>query len=130
LFRYKRRSAWLLTALLVGCSNTSGPQVAPVHGRVTLNGKPLPLADVHFMPESGGRESTGRTDADGHYELAYKRGQSGAILGTHTVRIWVSPEGTKNPPIIAPEFDTNSQLRREVKPGDNEFDFEVTAEKK
>jgi hypothetical protein len=72
----------------------------------------------------------GRTDVDGGYELGYKRGQPGALVGMHMVRIFVSPEGTKNPPIIAAKFDANSELRREVKPGDNVFDFDVTAEKK
>ena len=108
----------------------SGPQVSPVHGKITLDGKPLPLADVCFQPESGERPSVGRTDADGHYELGYKRGQLGAIVGMHLVRISVSREGTPNPPIISPEFNANSKLRQEVKPGDNVVDFVVTAEKK
>src|SRR5690242_13668153 len=117
----------IFLVLFAGCGPTGGP-IGTVHGRVTLDGKPLPLADVHFMPEGGGRESVGRTDDDGKYELAYKRDQPGALIGKHTVRIWVSREGTKNPPIISPQFDTDSQLKREVKSGDNEFNFEVTAE--
>jgi hypothetical protein len=119
----------LYLAVFVGCGPTGGP-IGTVHGRVTLEGRPLPLADVHFMPEGGGRESVGRTDDDGKYELAYKRDQPGALVGNHMVRIWVSREGTKNPPIISPDFDTDSKLHREVKSGDNEFNFEVTAEKK
>jgi hypothetical protein len=72
----------------------------------------------------------GRTDADGRYELAYKRGQPGALVGPHLVRISVSPELMKNPPHIAKQFDTESELHREVTSGDNEFDFDVTTEKK
>jgi hypothetical protein len=126
---FKLGTCVLIAALFGGCSSSGNP-VGTVHGRVTLDGKPLPLADVHFMPEGGGRASSGRTDADGKYELAYKRGEPGALVGAHSVRIWVSREGTKNPPIISPHFDTDSQLHREVKSGDNEFDFDVTAEKK
>jgi len=59
----------------------------------------------------------------------FKRGQTGAVVGQHTVRIWVSHEVVKNPPIIAAKFDSRSELRRDVKAGDNEFDFDVTAEK-
>jgi hypothetical protein len=59
----------------------------------------------------------------------FKRGQPGAIVGQHTVRIWVSHEVVNNPPIIAAKFDARSELRREVKSGDNEFDFDVTTEK-
>jgi hypothetical protein len=119
----------LLLAILAGCGQ-DGPQIAPVHGRVTLDGQPLALADVSFQPEGAKRPSSGRTDSDGRYELMYKRGQPGALVGEHTVRISVSRENVPNPPIIAKEFDTETKLRREVKSGDNEFNFDVTTEKK
>jgi hypothetical protein len=119
----------LLSIILPGCG--SGEQeIAPVHGRVTLDGKPLHNADVQFQPDNSMRPSSGRTDADGRYDLMYKRGQPGALVGAHTVRIWVSSELVRNPPIIAKQFDTQSNLHREVKPSDNEFDFDVTVEKK
>ena len=119
----------LLLIVQAGCGK-GGQQIAPVHGRVTLDGQPLPNADVQFQPDGSQRPSSGRTDAEGRYELMYKRGQSGAIVGPHTVRIWVSPEVVRNPPIIAARFDTKSELRREVKSDDNEFDFDVTTEGK
>jgi hypothetical protein len=97
---------------------------------VTLDGKPLALADVSFQPDGSQRAASARTDADGRYQLMFKRGQAGAIVGEHTVRIAVSHEVVRNPPIIAKQFDTQSELHREVKPGDNEFDFDVTTEKK
>jgi hypothetical protein len=59
----------------------------------------------------------------------YRRGRPGAIVGTHWVRIWVSNEVVRNPPIIAAEFDTRTKLQREVKSGGNEFNFDVTTEK-
>jgi predicted small lipoprotein YifL len=119
----------VLLAALGGCGK-SGPEVAPVHGRVTLNGQPLASADVQFQPDGAQRPSTGRTDANGHYELMYRRGQVGALVGQHSVRISVSAEIVKNPPIIAAHFDTKTELHRDVKSGDNEFDFDVTTEKK
>jgi hypothetical protein len=112
-----------------GCGE-SGPEIAPVHGQIKLEGQPLANADIQFQPLGSQRPSTARTDAEGRYELAYKRGQAGAMVGKHSVRIWVSPEVVQNPPIIAKEFDTASTLEREVKPGDNEFNFDVTTEKK
>ena len=60
----------------------------------------------------------------------YKRGEPGAPVGRHMVRIWVSHELVPNPPIIAAKFDKESQLRADVKPADNEFNFDVTTEKK
>jgi hypothetical protein len=119
---------WLLVAL-VGCGE-SGPQIAPVHGQVKLDGQLLANADVEFQPNDGTRGSSGRTDPEGRYSLMFKRGQPGAIVGSHSVHISVSSEVVRKPPQIAARFNTQSELHRDVKLGDNEFDFEVTTEKK
>jgi hypothetical protein len=116
--------------LLTGGCSRSGPEIAPVSGRVTLAGKPLEKADVVFQPESGKPPASGRTDADGHYELAYKRGVMGGPVGQNLVQIAVSREVVHNPPKIAAKFNSKSELHREVKPGPNEFDFDVTTEAK
>ncbi len=126
---HQKIALFVLLAGVAGCGK-SGPQVAPVHGRVTLDGRPLALADVSFQPDGAQRASAGRTDADGQYELAYKRGQPGAIVGPHTVRIWVSQELVKHPPPIPASYDTQSNLHREVQPGDNEFNFDIKTEGK
>jgi hypothetical protein len=115
----------LLFVLLAGCSK-SGPEVAPVSGHVTLDGRPLENADVVFQPEGAKSPSYGRTDAEGYYELGYKRGVPGAIIGEHTVSIYVSPEVVAKPPRIA-----KTEIRRTVESGeDNVFNFDVTSEKK
>jgi hypothetical protein len=97
---------------------------------VTLDGKPLAEADIRFQPDGQERPSIGHTDIDGRYELIFKRGQTGAAVGKHTVRIWVSREIVRNPPVIAARFNSKSELRRDVKPEENEFDFDVTTEGK
>lgn len=114
-----------MMVLVAGCGK-SGPELAPVSGRVTLNGQPLENADISFQPDNAKSPSAARTDKDGHYELGYKRGVLGGIVGQHTVRIKVSPEVVRNAPRIAPRFNTKSELRREVKPEQNVFDFDVT----
>jgi hypothetical protein len=115
----------LLLPLTLGCGK-GGPQVVPVTGRATLDGRPLELADVTFQPEGAQRPSIGRTDADGRYTLGYKRGQPGAIVGQHTVRIYVSQELVANPPRIPARYDTQSELRADVKPGEeNVFNFDL-----
>jgi hypothetical protein len=118
-----------LLILIAGCGK-SGPRIAPVHGRVTLDGQPLANADIKFQPDGPERPSVGRTDGEGHYDLMFKRGQPGAVVGMHRVQIWVSPDIVPHPPIIAARFDTKSELRRDVKPEENEFDFDVTTEGK
>lgn len=114
----------ILTAWIAGCGK-SGPELAPVSGRVTVDGQPKENVSVTFQPDEMRPASYGRTDATGHYELGYKRGVQGALLGQHTVRILA--EGS---PQFAARFNSQSELRREVKAGQNEFDFDVTTEGK
>lgn len=80
-------------ALLVGCSSESY-RVAPVSGRVTLNGKPLAGVAVMFQPVAPegninpGPGSYGITDAEGKYSLKLVGKESkGAAVGKHKVRI-------------------------------------------
>jgi hypothetical protein len=113
----------LFAALLIGCRQ-SGPEVAPVTGRVQLDGRPLKNADVVFQPIGPGSPSYGRTDADGRYELGYKRGVPGALLGEHNVSISVSSEIVAKPPRIAPQ-----ERRVKVESGDNGFNFDETSAK-
>jgi hypothetical protein len=120
----------LLPLLVIGCGQ-SGAEVAPVSGRVTLDGRPLASADVAFQPDGAQRASSGRTNADGRYQLMFKRGQPGALVGEHTVRISISREIVRNPPPIPARYDTQSELRREVKAGEeNVFDFELKSDAK
>ena len=129
--KFWRSCFWLLLLGLLsdGCRK-SGPELAPVSGRITLAGKPLEKADIVFQPDSGKPPASGRTDAEGRYELAYKRGVMGGPVGQNTVQIRVSRELVRNPPQIAARFNSKSELRREVKAGQNEFDFDVTTEGK
>jgi hypothetical protein len=73
---------------LTGC--TDHPALAPVSGRVTLDGQPLPRGMVQFVPVAeAAREAptaVGEIGADGTYEL--KTGdRAGALVGKHRVRI-------------------------------------------
>jgi hypothetical protein len=111
--------------VLSGCGS-SGPEIVPVRGRVTLDGRPLGNADVVFQPGEANRPSSGRTDADGSYQLMYKRGIEGARVGEHSVVISVSPEIVRNPPKFA-----ESTFRRKVKAGENnELNFDLKSENK
>jgi hypothetical protein len=113
--------------LAAGCAQ-NGPEVAPVTGRVTLDGQPLESVDVIFQPEDMKRPGIGLTDADGRYELIYKKGVAGARVGQHTVRISFNPNLVKNPPHVSERYNKASELRAEVVPGDNVFNFELTSE--
>jgi hypothetical protein len=120
----------LLLVLLPGCEK-GGPELAPVSGRITLDGKPLDPADILFQPDGSKPPSFGRTNQDGRYELVYKRGVKGAWVGPHTVRIMVVTEQTHGPQLVPPRYNTESELRVEVAPDtENEFNFDLTTEPK
>lgn len=105
--------------------------MAPVHGRVTLDGQPLEAADVIFQPDGDKSPSFGRTDMDGRYELGYKRGMPGALVGSHTVSIAVNLEIKRGPQPVPARYRVNSELRREVESGkDNVIDFELVSDAK
>src|SRR5215207_4472951 len=81
----QRWCASLVVAFVAGCRQ-SGPELFPVHGQVTLNGRPLADAGVMFLPADMGPSASGTTDSDGHYELMSVN-RIGAIRGTHNVAI-------------------------------------------
>jgi hypothetical protein len=122
--RIRYLSCLVLAIVVAGCSR-SGPEVAPVSGRVTVDGQPMENVNVVFQPEDSRSPSSAQTDKDGHYTLGYKRGIQGALVGWHAVGISVSAEVVRNAPHIK-----NTQLRREVKSENNEFNFDVTSEGK
>ncbi len=135
--RYWTICGILPLAIFVGCGS-SGPELAPVSGRVTLDGDPVSSALVLFQPEASGSPSYGATDRDGRYELGYKRGQQGALIGWHSVRIEAdnvisgpNGESMKRPKLVPSRYKTQSELRREVVAGKhNTFDFELTSKPK
>ena len=115
----------LLLLSLAGCGH-SGPNLAPVTGRVTLDGQPLEMVDVYFHPEGEKPPSIGRTNKDGQYVLSYKRGVEGGATGWNTVRI----KSVTGSPMIPTRYNRDTELSREVKQEKNTFDFELTTEKK
>jgi hypothetical protein len=86
----------LLGAVLSGCGKDKPPPLTTVEGTVTVNGKPLPFAQVEFQPDlpkfKGAMNSYATTDEKGHYTLTcgYKQ-QAGATVGQHRVLISEQP---------------------------------------
>jgi hypothetical protein len=82
----------LMLATTMGCD--TGPELAPVSGRVTLGGEPAAQISVTFQPQAhgssseAGPSSTGITDADGRYTLkTIEHKKAGAAIGRHVVRL-------------------------------------------
>ena len=119
----------LLATSFAGCSKT-GPDLAPVSGRITLDGNPLENADIVFQPDGSKPPSSGRANKDGQYQLGYKRGVMGGTVGSNTVRITISSDVVANPPNIPVRYNTESKLTKEVKSGQNEINFDLTTDEK
>jgi len=139
----------LICVASLGCGS-KGPELGSVTGKVTLDGKPVTNGLVTFKPVAGGREATGRTDANGQYELLYID-RKGALLGQHNVTVITlkeaapvvamssdSPEYAKqaaggqadynNAKVVEPipaRYNANSELTKEVTAGDNVIDLEL-----
>jgi hypothetical protein len=98
-----RTTTWLcfvsLGAVLAGCGKAyDGEQRFPVSGRVTVDGQPLDLGVIAFMPQGAG-EGSGRVSGapirDGIYSVPEEKGPTAA---TYKVQIhWNKRTGRKIP---------------------------------
>jgi hypothetical protein len=121
-----------LIACLLFMSACSSRTSATVHGKVTLDGAPLDEAMISFVPTAGGqRQSAWTTIKSGEYTIAEK---DGIGIGSFRVEIRaLRPTGEKPNPneptmvpsreIIPSRYNSNSELRAEIKPGANTADF-------
>jgi hypothetical protein len=116
-------------AFFSGC-HRSPYTVAPVHGKVTVDDKPVTQATLMFAPISSGEETNpgkpafGTIESDGVYHLTTFAKNDGAVIGDH----WVTILGIKNLPEGIPEFDRLSYPTKiRVSAGhDNEVDIKLT----
>jgi hypothetical protein len=122
-FRFGLFTGAMTLALLSGCSQSS---LAPVHGRVTCQGQPVPQAGVIFSPmpkaegdREGGKAGAGSTDADGRFVITTYKSGDGALIGKHRVSIVL--DNTAKAPCGHSKIVT-----WEVKPGDNEVNIEMS----
>lgn len=129
-----RRSIGILAVIavlmsLAGCRKGE-VELATVEGIVTLDGQPLPEAYVRFAPEFLGRSSGGTTDAEGHYTLAYTARDMGALVGPAVVSITTGdPERPKEKPERVPRmYNHETNLKVEVEPGSNTFNFDLKSQ--
>jgi hypothetical protein len=138
-----RRDLWLLVALaglgpclVLGCSKKTGMPTAPVVGKVTYRGKPVPTGTVMFTPDEG-PAATGNIAPDGTYRLTTYREGDGAVIGRHKVTITalqdmgnLLPEqrSPTPPPLVPVKYLSaeTSGLTAEVKPDvTNTIDFHL-----
>lgn len=112
---------------LIGCgSGDDTPPLGDVTGTITLDGQPLEGVIVVFKPDVG-RAATGTTGADGKYTLEFSYGLSGCKVGPCSVYLeW--PLGYAKAKALSPRYTTKSELKADVKEGDNTLDFALQSD--
>jgi hypothetical protein len=124
----------LLLVAVAGCSPKLGLETAPVSGKVTYKGQPLPNGTVMFVPGEG-PAAYGEIGKDGAYRLSTGN-IDGAVLGTHKISITalqnvgeaLPEQRSPTPSSLLPAKylnHENSGLSAEVKRGKNEVNFDL-----
>lgn len=127
---FLRSSALVLLALAItGCGRSDLPELGRVQGTITLDGKPLPNAAVGFYPLSGGRQALAIIGQDGHYDLTFVDGVSGAKTGMNEVTVFW-PDGSTPTARIPAKYNKSSEMQFEVKAGKNTFDIAMESDAK
>src|SRR5262249_29145841 len=113
----RRRHLALLAALagLGGCGPGNGLTLGPVQGTITLEGEPVRLGYVTFLPDvtagTSGPPATGSIREDGGFAISTEQSADGAIVGTHKVAvIALDPHPLAGEDLPKPEDDPEKFL--------------------
>lgn len=132
-------TAVVIFVAIAGCSE-SGPLRAPIHGKVTVAGQPLAAGRILFTPVAPNQgPATSAVITAGEYKIPK---DEGPVIGSNRVEVeadlnlgfalddeasFAKRGGKPLPPNpIPPQFNRDSQLVVEVKPGaENSYDVTV-----
>jgi hypothetical protein len=130
----------LLAPAVIGCGRAQ-PKLAPVSGRVTVQGKPLANVNVTFQPTAkagsgaeAGMGSSGTTDGSGRFQMKTFDNKPGAVIGTQVVGLAVKNAQARDSDVWGaaktasplPPRASDGSLKFEVPPGGTDkanFDF-------
>ncbi len=124
-------TALLLALLVVGCNDGR----SSVSGKLTLDGKPLAKTEnvqitVMFFPESGnGVPAAAVADESGRYALS-SGAKSGLAPGKYVVTLAGTETSAQGKRLVTPlrySDPKQSDLRADVQPGGNVFDFDLSS---
>ncbi len=123
----------LAASVVCGCGG-SRSDIAEVSGTVTLDGEPLPNAQVQFIPKGGtGSSSFGKTDSSGNYSMMFSRSVPGASLGESSIRISTADVNVQDGEEVVvkervpPKYNSKSELVENVQLGSNTFNFTLVS---
>ena len=141
--RTSRQRGWCLAALLTGAAVIvagcdRGEKLAPVAGKVLVDGKPVTTGSVSFRPDaSKGNTSlhqpTGAIDSEGNYELLVPPARKGAPLGWYKVVVTAFDNPTPGKPLksfvdmkYAEESTTTLTIEVVANPEPGRYDLKLT----
>ncbi len=121
----------VVVSILGGC-NRSEFALAPVHGTVSIDDKPLAHGTIMFAPiaesdqHNPGKPAFGTLASEGEYNLTTFSNHDGAVIGDH----WVTVLNVKEFPKGVPEFDRITFPKKvKVTAGhDNEINIKLTSD--
>lgn len=127
--------ALLLLCSPLGCGGDAGPATYPVSGSVALDGEPIQEGRIAFLDPQGEIPSAGGKIVDGEFSFESQPGNKRVEI---TARREVpgkfqapNPGEEKFPVLeqyIPRQYNTASELTKEVVEGENEFHLELTSD--
>ncbi|MDR3197079.1 MAG: carboxypeptidase-like regulatory domain-containing protein [Planctomycetaceae bacterium] len=136
---------FIVFPVLSGCGNAYTGRyndlgLVEVKGTVTLDGQPLPDAQVRFEHDGDKTYSYGVTNARGEYQLLFDSRKAGVLPGSKTVRIWTTRKGLDSEQLtqendtaqeqIPARYNQESTLTVTVETGKSQtFDFDLKSGK-
>jgi hypothetical protein len=130
--------AAILLLTLSACSSAGPEPTYPVHGLVTVGGKPLEGGSIQFEPAEPGASgqkhaARGTIDEEGRYQLSTFGVGDGAVAGKHHIVVFEKEKQLSDDPnlvrtsIIPDEYHApeTTPLVRQVEAKENEIDLEI-----
>lgn len=127
----------LLVCVVIAACGCGTKNVASVHGKVTLDGEPVAIGNIAFVPPSGSGSRAAASIEQGGYTIP---ASDKLAPGTYRVEVsWHKPTGRKiasaDPGMMIDEtreavpakYNTDSTLRAEIAGGEVVKDFALTS---
>jgi hypothetical protein len=123
-------AAAILCFLSLGCN--SGSAKAKIHGKVTLDGQPVPNGSIAFIPNDGKGQTAGALIKDGSYETELSVGSMRVEIRYAKVvgkrKLYDTPDSptvdTTEEQIPA-KYNTQSQLTETISKDKREVNFDL-----
>ncbi|HLW64812.1 MAG TPA: hypothetical protein VKS79_05785 [Gemmataceae bacterium] len=116
--------------LCAGCN--SGSPKAKIHGKVTLDGQPVPTGSIAFIPNDGQGQTAGAIIKDGTYEAEVPVGSMrveiryGKVVGKRKLYDTAdSPTVDTTEEQIPPRYNTQSEITETISKDKPEINFDL-----